>query len=226
MFVQLTSCKRTLPVEIRLIAIAVAAGLAAGAFYLNESVDLATAVGIVVCFSAAVGGWLGLRLYLMTARFFISWIDAIGNRIASLESRLTQAGLLNRDEDYGKPRRSLAMHIVLISAYATPVCFVTVTTNAIATALSTQLGPHFAVAHLAITLSGAGALVLVVAVQSLYLWRLQQQVASFKQLLKRIDSVSPVTLKVQVLNRNIDRTERLVRLLTGISKPIAEQAAA
>ena len=218
--------RSALPIPIPLLAVAVASGLAVGALYLGESVDLATAVGIAVCISVSVGSWLGLRLYLVTARFFISWIDAIGNRVASLESGLMPAGLADRDKNYAKPRRSLALHIVIISAYANPLCFGMVTTGAIYTVLSTQLGYHFLAPRLMATLFSLCILLIAIAIPSLYLWRLQRQVATLEQLLSRIDSVPPVVQRVQVMNRNISRTARIVRRLTGISQTATEQATA
>ena len=79
---------------------------------------------------------------------------------------------------------------------------------------------------LGVALSNFVTLVFVIAIQSLYLWRLQRQVATLEQLLNRIDTVSPVALRIQVLNRNISRTARIVRRLTGISQTATEQATA
>lgn len=213
------------PIPIPLLAVAIAGGLAVGAFYLDKSVDLATAVGITVSFATAMGAWLGLRLYLVTARVFISWIDAIGNRIANLETRVAMAERLNQADGCRKSHRSLAMHIVLVSAYATPVCWVIAVAGSIAAGLSTQLGPGFVASTLPIALSGTGMLLLAVGVQALYLWHLHRQVASFEMMLDRIDAVSPITLKAQVLNHDISRAERTVRRLTGAGRLIAEQPA-
>ena len=227
MFTRLASiAQKAFPIEFRLIAVAVATGLISGAFYLDESRDLATAVGIAACFSCAVGSWLGIRLYLAAARLFISWIDAIRKQVADLEPRLIPAELPGNTGGRKNSRRPFGMRVVLISVYATPVCFVTATTGAVCSILSTQLGSHFVAALLTTTLSGLGALVLVVAIQSWYLWRVQRRVASFQCCLTQVQPVLPDALPTEVLDSNISRTERTVRRLTGIGKPIAEQAPA
>jgi len=227
MFTRLASfARKASPIEFRLVAASVATGLLSGAFYLDESQDLATAVGIVAGFSCAIGSWLGIRLYLASARLFISWIDAIRKRAADLEPQQIPAERPGNTGGRKNSRRSLVMRIVLISVYATPVCFVTVTAGAIGSILSTQLGSLFVAALLTATLSGLGALVLVVAVQSCYLWRVQRRVASLQRYLAQVQPVLPDALPAEVLDSNISRTERIVRRLTGIGQPAAGQTTA
>lgn len=217
---------KALPIDPRLVAVGIVLGLAAGAFWVDESVDMAKAVGIAVCISVSVGSWLGLRLYLVTARFFISWIDAIRKQVASLEPGLMPAECPVSTCDRQNPHRPPARHIVLISVYATPIGFVMVTTGAIGSILSTQLGSLFVAALFTATLSSLSALVLVVAIQSWYLWRVQRQVASFQRRLPQVQPILPDTLPTEILNRNISRTARIVRRLTGISQTATEQATA
>ena len=228
MFTRMASLvQKTLPVEIRLVGVAVAIGLLAGAFYLGESEELATAVGIMVGFSCAVGSWLGIRLYLVADRFFVVWIDAIRKRVADIigprpmraEGPGNAGGRQNR-------RRPFAMPIVLVSVYATPVCFAMVTAGAIGSILSTQLGPPFVAMLLTATLCSLGALVLVVAVQSWYLWRVQRWVATLQRYLTQVQPVLPDALPAEVLDSNISRAERIVRRLTGIGQAAEEQTTA
>ena len=227
MFTRLASfARKASPIEFRLVAVAVATGLLSGAFYLDESQDLATSVGIVAGFSCAIGSWLGIRLYLAAARLFISWIDAIRKRAADLEPRQIPAERPGNAAGRHNPRRSLVMLIVLISVYATPVCLAVFTTGAIGTILSTQLGSSFVAALLPATLSSLGALVLVVAIQSCYLWRVQRRVASSQRYLAQVQPVLPDPLPAEVLDSNISRTERIVRRLTGIGQPAAGQTTA
>ena len=234
MFTRLASlAQRSFPIEMRLVAVAVAIGLLAGAFYLGESPELATAVGIAVGFSCAVGSWLGIRLYLAADRLFIVWIDAIRKRaadvrkeVADLEPRLMAAEGHGSTGGRKNQRRPLVMPIVLISVYATPVCFAVVTAGAIGSILSTQLGPSFVAMLLTATLSGLGALALVVAVQSWYLWRVQRRVATLQRYLTQVRPVLPEALPAEVLDSNISRTERIVRRLTGIGQTAAEQTTA
>ena len=215
--------RKASPIEFRLVAVAIAIGLLCGAPYLRESPDLATAVGIVAGVSCAIGSWLGIRLYLAAARLFISWIDAIRKRAAVLEPRLIPAERPGNAAGRHNQRRSLVMLIVLISVYATPVCLAVSTTGAIGTILSTQLGSSFVAALLPATLSSLGALVLVVAVQSCYLWRVQRRVASPQRYLAQVQPVLPDPLPAEVLDSNISRAERIVRRLTGISQPATGQ---
>ena len=218
--------KQAFPIRLPLLAFAVAVGLVAGAFYLDESEELATAVGLVACISLAVGSWLGLGLYLITARGFAFWIETIRKRISAVELRLITGQPSNFQDTRQRPQRSLALRIVLASAYATPVCLVMVAIGVIATALSTQLGSLFVAVTLRATLFSLSVLLVAVVIQSLYLWRLQRRVVSLDQRLDRIDAVSPITLRASVLDSSINRTERVVRRLTGVGKPIAEQATA
>ena len=227
MFTRIASfVRKTFPIEFRLLAVSVAIGLLSGAFYLGESTDLATAVGIAAGFSCALGSWLGTRLYLATARLFISWIDAIRKRVADLEPQLMPAERPENSDGRKNPRRSLMMPLVLTSAYITPVCFVTVTTGAIGAILSTQLDALFMVGWLTATLSGLGALILVVAIQALYLWWIQRQVASFQRYLTPVQPVLPDALPAAILDHNISRTEQIVRKLTGIGQTATEQTTA
>ena len=227
MFTRMASlAQRALPVEIRLVAVAIAIGLLAGAFYLGESEELATAVGIMVGFSCAIGSWVGIRLYLVAARFFITWIDAIRKRVADLETRLAPAEGSGNAGGRKNRRSPFAMPIVLVSVYATPVCFAMVTAGGIATALSTQLGPLFVAMLLTATLCSLGALVLVVAVQSWYLWRVQRRVATLQRYLTQVQPVLPDALPAEVLDSNISRAEGIVRRLTGIGQTAAEQTTA
>ena len=227
MFTRMASLvQKTLPVEIRLVAVAVAIGLLAGACYLGESAELAKAVGIVVGFSCAVGSWLGIRLYLVAGRFFVVWIDAIRKRVTDLETRLMPAEGSGNAGGRQNQRRPFAMPIVLVSVYATPVCFAMVTAGAIGSILSTQLGPPFVAMLLTATLCSLGALVLVVAVQSWYLWRVQRRVATLQRYLTQVQPVLPDALPAEVLDSNISRAERIVRRLTGIGRAAAEQTTA
>ena len=218
--------RKASPIEFRLVAVAIAIGLLCGAPYLRESPDLATAVGIVAGVSCAIGSWLGIRLYLAAARFFISWIDAIRKRAADLELQQIPAERPGNAAGRHNQRRSLVMLIVLISVYATPVCLAMSTTGAIGTILSTQLGSSFVAALFPATLSSLGALVLVVAVQSCYLWRVQRGVASSQRYLTRVQPVLPDPLPTEVLDSNISRAEQAVRWLTGIGQPAAGQTTA
>lgn len=218
--------RSALPIPIPLLAVAVASGLAVGGLYLGKSVDLATAVGIVVCISVSVGSWLGIRLYLAVAKFYTAWLDAINRRIADVASRLPPVSSISDGHNSQRPRGSIALQLAANSIYATPLCFAMFTGNAIMAALWAQIDPVGAILPLGVALSNFVALVFVIAIQSLYLWRLQRQVATLEQLLSRIDSVPPVALRIQVLNRNISRTARIVRRLTGISQTATEQATA
>lgn len=227
MFIRLASLAlKTLPIEFRLLAVAIASGLAVGALFLDESADLATAVGIAVGFSVSIGVWLGIRLYLMVARFYTARLDAINRRIAAVVSRLLPDGFVADGHNRQRPRGSIALQLAANSIYATPLCFAIFTGHAIMAALWAQIDIVVAVLLLAVALGNLVTLVVVIAIQSLYLWWLHRQVATLEQLLNRIDSVPPVALRSQVLNRNISRTERTIRRLTGIGKPIAEQATA
>lgn len=224
MFARMASfAQKTIPVKMPMVAVAVVIGLFAGAFYWGESADLATAVGIVVGFSCAVGNWLGIRLYLAVARLFISWIDVIRKQVAGLEPRLILAERPGNGDGRKNPHRSLVIRFILISVYATPFCFVMVTTGAIGAILSTQLGAIFVTALLTATLSGLAALILVVAIQAGYLWRIHRRVASFRRYLTPVE---PDALPAEVLDHNISRTARIVRNLTGIGQAAAEQATA
>lgn len=218
--------RSALPIPIPLLAAAVASGLAVGALYLGESVDLATAVGIAVCISVSVGSWLGIRLYLVVAKFYTAWLDAINRRIADVASRRPPVSSIADGHNSQRPRGSIALQFAANSIYATPLCFAMFTGNAIMAALWAQIDPVGAILPLGVALSNFVTLVFVIAIQSLYLWRLQRQVATLEQLLNRIDSVPPVVQRVQVLNRNIGRTARIVRRLTGISQTATEQATA
>ena len=217
---------KALPIDPRLVAVGIVLGLAADAFWVDESVEMAKAVGIATGISVSVGSWLGLRLYLVTARLLISWIDAIRKQVADLEPQLMPAECPISTDDRQNPHRPPVRHIVFISVYATPVGFVMVTTGAIGSILSTQLGSLFVTALFTATLSSLSALALVVAIQSWYLWRVQRQVASFQRRLTQVQPILPDALPTEILDNHIGRTARIVRRLTGISQTATEQATA
>ena len=226
----LARLRKALPVEIRPLAVGVVTGLVAGALWLDESVDIATAVGIATGFSVTMGLWLGIRLYLMVARLYMAWITAIRKRVADIETRLHSAVSPADGNDTEQERGSFAINIVASSIYVTPFCFGVSSYSAIMAVLWTQMdcscasaGQTFA---LVILIYGSGLLTFIIGIQCLYLLRLQQRVASLERQLNQAGLISPVMMRADVLDSNIARAERMVRRFVGVSRAVAEQAPA
>ena len=214
---------RTLPVKFYVLAVGIVGGLTIGALRLDESMELATAVGIVGGFSMAMGVWLGLRLYLGVTRLYRAWIAAIRKQIAEIESRLSPATAPAEKRDVERLRDSLATIVAVYSIYPTPGFLSAFVGSAIASALWVQFDYARASMHFDFVLTYLVGLVVAVALQCLYPLRLQWQVLSAKRRLNRGELVVAVALETDVLDININRAERLVRLIGGVGKPAGEQ---
>lgn len=158
---------KALPIDLRLIAVGIVLGLAAGAFWVDKSVEMAKAVGIATGISVSVGSWLGIRLYLVVAKFYTAWLDAINRRIADVASRLPPVRSIADGHNSQRPRGSIALQLAANSIYATPLCFAMFTGNTIMAALWAQIDPVGAILPLGVALSNFVTLVFVVAIQSL-----------------------------------------------------------
>ena len=214
---------RALPVKFYVLAVSIVGGLTIGAFRLDESVELATAVGIVGGFSIAMGVWLGLRLYLVVTQLYRAWIAAIRKQIADVESRLAPATTPAEERDVERLRDSLATVVAVYSIYPTPAFLCGFLGSAIASALWVQFDYARASMHFGFVLTHLVALVVAVALQCLYPLRLQWQVWSAKRRLNRGELVVTVALKADALDSNINRAERFVRLIGGVGRPAREQ---
>ena len=226
----LARLRKALPVEIRLLAAGVVTGLVVGALRLDESVDIATAVGIATGFSVTMGFWLGIHLYLTVARLYTAWITAIRKRVTDIETRLHSVVASTDGHDVEQGRVSFAITIVASSVYVTPLCFGVSSYSAILAALWTQMDCPCASESqtfaLVILICSSGLLAFTVGIQCLYLLRLQLRAASLERRLNRAGSISPVTIRADVLDSNITRAERLVRRFVGVSRAVAERAPA
>ena len=213
-----------MPAKIYMLALGIVAGLSMGALRLDESIDLATAVGIVIGFSVTAGGWLGIRLYLVVARLYKAWIAAIRKQIADIELHLLPTTSPADGHDIERLRDSFAISAAAYSIYPTPFFLCGFISSAIASALWVQFDYARASMHFDFALTYLIALVVVVAIQCLYFLRLQWLVGSSERRLNQGDLIVPVAQKADVLDSSISRAERFVRLVGGVGKRAGEQA--
>lgn len=216
------------------IAPAVLYGLIHGLTLLNESVDLATAVGIAGFISLAISPWLAVNLHRLLMRSYSGWIAALAGRITHLQASTLQASTrMNRDTVERRPGGSVKVGIVTravgYSFYATIFCFGGFTSGALLTIMYMQIQGIHHNPYLIGTATMFVALVVTIAVQCLYFGVLHRRVAKAAARHRSVgapavgapaEGSSPVPTQAATLSDIIARAERFGCRLIG-ARPIS-----
>ena len=217
------SARRTLPLSNWTVAIAALWGLALGAANLDESLDLATAMGISGFLSIAVGCWLAIHLYQLLMRGYAAWIALIETRADGVLSLLPVSPSIGEPDADDVMRTPVAARVVAGSFYFTMCVCGAFISCLLYTALTYQIVDRAGILHFTPIAVISLVLGFLVAVQSLYFVRLHWKIASIERQMERIDTVPQVTGRTAVLGASITRTEQFGRRFVGWSSKSSEQ---
>ena len=217
------SVRNTLPVSKWVVAIAAIYGISIGSTRLDESLDLATAMGISGFFSVAVGSWLAIHLYHVLIRGYVAWIAIIERRANATLALLPVSPKFEESEVGNIPRASLAARTVAFSFYLTMHTCGAFTSCLLYTALTLQIDDRTSIVHF-VTMGVISLILLaLVAGQCLYFMRLHWKIASIERQMERVAMIPQVTGRTAVLGTSITRTARLGRRFVNPGPSSAEQ---
>ena len=212
-----------MPLSIWAIMSAAGAGLARGLLYLNESLDLATAVGIAGFLAVAVGAWLAVHLYRLLIRGYVAWILTIATRADAILKSLAAASGQERPGADGARRASLAARLVAHSFYPTMFSCAAFTYCLLTTILMAQInGPRYD-AYVDATIASIVTFVAFVFVQCLYFLYLHRRVAEIERKIEKMDMVPQIVGPAAVLGAGIISTERFSLRFVGIKPSSPER---
>ncbi len=200
-------------------------GLIHGSTYLDESADLATAVGIVDFISLAVGPWIAIGLCQLLAQGYSVWIKAIVDRVEKIQARYPATASLEEPDDSSQPRVGFAARTVGYSFYVTAFATGAAITGVLMAAMRTQIEgldygyyPIVIGAHLDIF---AGTVV----AQCAYFAVAYRRIVAMERGIQQAgvaDCPSSSVIGAQFLRNSFERTEHLGRRLVGTRHLSAE----
>ena len=219
------SVRGTLPLSKWVVAIAAIYGISIGSTRLDESLDLATAMGISGFFSVAVGSWLAIHLYHVLIRGYVAWIATIERRADATLALLPVSPNSGELEADNMRRASVAARAVAFSFYFTMFACGAFTSCLLYMALAYQIADHTVILHFMPIVVISLVLGSLIAGQCLYFVRLHWRIASIERQMERIDMVPQVTGRTAVLGISIARTEQFSRRFVAWSYGSSEQTA-
>lgn len=219
---------RTCPRTKWTLAVAGLSGLIHGSTYLDESADLATAVGIVDFISLAVGPWIAIGLCQLLVKGYSVWIKAIVDRMDIIQARYPAAESLGEPADGAPPRVGFVARTVGYSFYVTAFAMGAAMTGVLMAAMRTQIDglnsgyyPIVIGAHVAI-LAGT------VIAQCAYFAVAHRRIAAAERGAQQTGAAacpSSPAIGALFLHVSITRTEQFGRRLVGWSYGSSEQTA-
>jgi hypothetical protein len=220
--------RKTFPVSIWVIVVAVAFGLCHGSFYLDESLDLATAIGIVGFVSISLGPWLAVNLHRLLMRGYAAWIAAISHRIEAIALR-TQISVEPTEQLLDRPVRSTVVaHAVGYSCFATAFLFGAFWTGLLMTILTAQIGDYDYGHYVFVTAVALFVSVGTLAAQCSYFLLIHRKVGVIERELSSAGTISvnsaPVAVRAKVIGKSIARTEQLGARFVSIRMSSSEHA--
>ena len=217
--------RSTLPLSSWAVAIAAISGLSLGATHLDESLDLATAMGISGFLSVALGSWLAIHLYHLLIRGYVAWITIIERRADAALALLPVSPYVGAPGEDNLRRTSAAARAVAFSFYFTMFACGAFTSCLLYTVLTYQIADHTVILHYVPIVAISLILGTLIAGQCLYFVRLHRRIASIERQMGRIDMVPQVTGRTAVLGISITRTEQFVRRFVSLPSGSSEQRA-
>ena len=213
--------RKTLPLTNVWVAFSAIAGLGYGALHLNESVDLATAIGIASFFSIAVGAWPALILFRLLMRGYATWLESIFKTLTPIESQMLAVSNPAEQEPRVEPTRSVLARLVACSFHLTLFCSAAFTTSLLNAMLLAQINDHGYIANLVLPMVVFVILAIFVVVQSLYIFSLHQRSKTIERRMKLISMISngsaPLPGSADVLVKGMTQTERIGTLFLSVS---------
>ena len=219
------SILKTCPPTKWALAVAALFGLIHGSMYLDESVDLATAVGIVDFISLAVGPWMAIGLCQLLMHGYSVWIKAMVDRVETIQARYPTAQPLEEQPESSPPRVGFWARSVGYSFYVMGFAAGAAMTGVFMAVLRVQIEgldygyyPVVIGAHVAI-LAGT------VAAQCVYFATVHRRVVAMENWVQQNcapDCPPSPMIGAQFLRNSIERTEQFSRRMIGM-KPISAE---
>ena len=216
---------RSFPFSKWALAVAALFGLIHGSTYLDESADLATAVGIVDFISLVVGPWIAIGLSRLLAQGYSVWIKAIVDRVDTVQARYPAAESPEEPADGAPPRVGFVARAVGYSFYVTAFAAGAAMTGVLMAAMRTQIEslnhgyyPIVIGVHVAIFAS-------TVVAQCAYFAIVHRRIVAIErgvQQTSAVDCPPSPAIGPQFLRNSFERTENLGRRLIGIRNLSAE----
>ena len=216
---------RSLPLTKWALAVAALFGLIHGSTYLGESVDLATAVGIVDFVSLIVGPWIAISLCRLLAEGYSAWIKAIVDRVDIIQARYPATESLGEPANSTPPRVGFVARTVGYSFYVTAFATGAALTGVLMAAMRSQIEglndgyyPIVIGVHVAI-LAGT------VVAQCAYFAVVHRRIVAMERGIQQTgaaDCPCPPAIGPQFLRNSFEHTERLGRRLIGLRRLSAE----
>ena len=206
------------------LAPAVLYGLIHGLTLLNESVDLATALGIASFISLAIGPWLAVNLDRLLMRGYTAWMTAIVGKLTTLEASMPVGREPAEQDRAGSQGVGVVTRTVGYSFFATIFCFGGLTSGALLTIATAQIQGLNHGPYLVATAAMFVALVCTIMAQCLYFGIMHRRVDAIEAQCKLTGAPapgsSPVTIQAAILCESIARTEQFGCRVVG-ARPIA-----
>lgn len=216
---------RSFPLAKWALAAAALFGLIHGSTYLDESADLATAVGIVDFIALAVGPWIAIGLCQLMAQGYAVWIKAIVDRVEMIQAGYPATESFEEPAHGNPPQVGFAARAVGYSFYVTAFALGAALTGVLMAAMRSQIEgldygyyPIVIGAHVAI-LAGT------VITQCAYFAAVHGRVAAMERGVQQngaVDCPSSPAIGPQFLRNSFERTEHWGRRLIGIRHLSAE----
>ena len=217
------SIRNTLALSNWTMSVAAVAGLALGSVHLNESLDLATAVGIACFLSVAIGLWLAIHLYRLLIHGYTGWIIVIKARANLTLERLPVASDGAGWVEDSAWRVPIMVRMVGYSFYLTMFTFGAFTTCLLAGIFIMQIdGPGYGI-YFALAMVSFVIVDVSLGAQCLYIWYLQRKVAAIERPVERTVAVPQVAGGTAVLDASISRTNQFSLRFVGVKPSSPER---
>ncbi len=217
----LTTARGASPIEGRLVICGVGSGLIVGLMALPAtSVETATAKGIAMSVSVALGSWLGIKLWLLTLSIFKGWRASLDRRIEALTLRFELAAGQPAGQKPLESGNSDRPHpIWWLFAGAVPFGFMYAMSAAVLAAIDLRVNIYGSPVYgplMLIMLSGFGIALSGLAGKCFYFWQVARDMARLERHLDSATSVAPITLQTHRLDHAIDSVSYFVCKLAGV----------
>lgn len=219
---------RTCPRTKWTLAVAGLFGLIHGSTYLDESADLATAVGIVDFISLAAGPWIAIGLCQLLAKGYSAWINAIVERVEIIQARYPATESLGEPADGSPPRVGLVARTVGYSFYVTAFATGAAMTGVLMAVMRTQI-EGLASGYYPIVIGvHVAVLATTVVAQCAYFAVVHRRIVDLERGVRQtgaVDCTSSPAIGAQFLHNSITRTEQFSRRFVGLTSGSSEQTA-
>lgn len=213
------------PVDFKLLVIGCAVGLLSGPVFIlwNQSVEYATAVGVMWCISATVGAFVGINVWRFILRGFDRWAGVLKDRAESSTGHESNPGT----EPVQLSRKARWLMLILSSCiYASLFGLSGLAIQAIATTISLAVGLFNIGVFVPGMVVGFGAAFFGLTGLSVFFWYWNRQLCRLE---KQPTVEVPATAMVpsfERLDQAFRRPRLIVHKMTGVKERFGEEITA